>query len=1095
MADDIIDKINQMSESSSFTGERIDVAWNVKKGVIPALKKTAKELAGKAGKVVEKTLPKAGEKDVPVLETIKGRKFQKPIVPKKAPEEVNIDDAVNDSAADNEISTSTEAFDSEPAPLDDITESPLGTVESSTPEIPEGVEMVPAPQKTDVEGLMKQEPIITQEELAAGIKKSEQELAAMPKASEEELAGKSAEEVKRIKAQEREALLPPNQVFNLARAGDLAPALDAISKLANIETKNVSYLDIAEQIKKRGFDESFIERLTGDNIDVTPENSYKVLMAEEWSANQLDTLGKKVIDGTATQEDMLNAVKTISFHSLVMRSIKGYKTNIAQSFGILGMDMPTGAMFETTIDGLKSQEDLVSFFEKYSAMRNNPSAQVDMIDAIATGRTDRFLGAFVSGLTSGPGTLVRIAAGDIPRAVLRPIETLGGAGVGAVRNLIGLGSTNRRYAQEAVSQIFSIDEGIKNGMSAAVYAWNNKVSGIGATTSRLEVKVRPDFFDIDPASNPVWKATLGAWNFAASYGGRSVLTISEFMKGIHYQMGLESLATRRGLEAQQLAFETTGDADRAYEAYVQSVRDTFSNPPDDVIKEAKYWTLEARPDKESAAGAVSAKIDEFTSMNNPVGFIAKLKMPFIVTPVNDLVQAIERTPAKLFLDFADSAYKKLGNLDRVPAYLKDFQSNLLKTRDNIIKDINSGDYMKRDMALTRIGIGAGIIGTAATMAANGKLTGNGPKDKGEREKWLAQGALPFSYVYDLPGSENLSKEQRMAIAEAKLGKGYKWSLGSGEYEGKLFISHSGMSTFSILAGLGAMYNENVSDLGDDSLLGAAAATSMGIYDIVLDYPALQAIHDLDKWIPDVTDSTAKFEKAVNDIAAWSVTTAGNVAIPASAARKYWVKNLDPTKYEYQVDPDMPVGMAGVIKGYEEMMHTIPYIGEDYGQEKRNIFNEVEEYSSPSSFTNKSFGKADKAMQIVIMSGADSRKPQRKFSREVPVNIDGEDRMLNINVNLSQAEYKELLRIANDSEAKGGLDLKRKILDLESNQYWRSGTADSRKATVESIITNTYANARDILYNSDNEIGTKLRSRITQEAFDKRLKLQRPRGIE
>ena len=75
------------------------------------------------------------------------------------------------------------------------------------------------------------------------------------------------------------------------------------------------------------------------------------------------------------------------------------------------------------------------------------------------------------------------------------------------------------------------------------------MSGLGADETRLEVQIRPDFYDIDPSSNPVWKFALGSFNFAASYGGRSVLTLSEFMKGIHYQMGLEGLATRRGLSS------------------------------------------------------------------------------------------------------------------------------------------------------------------------------------------------------------------------------------------------------------------------------------------------------------------------------------------------------------------------------------------------------------------------------------------------------------------------------------------------------------------------------------------------------------------
>jgi hypothetical protein len=1079
MADDILNKINQMTEDSSFTGERIDVAGKLFKGIVPSLKKSAKEIGEKAGTVVQ-GVDKAtsSQKEFPVIETIKGRKVQKPIVPAKAE---NIADDVN---ANQDIVDSTESLN---APViqsvDEAIEPELNAIDNIAPAVDTEVEMVPAAAKTDVNELMAQEPVITGEELATQLQKSEAELQALPIATEEELAGKTSEEIAEIRRAERERLLPPNQVFNLARAGDLAPALDAITELAGIDTKTISFADVADQIKKRGFDESFIERLTGGNVDVTPENSYKILMAEEWSARQLDTLGKKIIDGTASPEEMLGAVKAISFNSLVLRSVKGYKTNIAQSFGILGMEMPGAKMFESTIDGLKSQDDLVNFFEKYFTMKNDPTRQVDMIDAVATGRTDRFLGLYVSGLVSGPGTLLRIAGGDIPRILLRPAETLGAAVVGAVRSMVNLGSGNRRYAQEALSQVMSFDEGIVNGLKAASYAWENKVSGIGASINRLETKIRPDFFDIDPNMNPVGKVALSAFNFAASYGGRSVLTISEFMKGIHYQMGLEGLATRRGLEAQQLAMETTKDADKAYEAYVQASQEVFSNPPENVIDEARIWTLESKGEKGSAARI----LNDLTSQPVWWSKLLKIKVPFINTPINDMVQSLERTPAKLIYE---SGVGLVEAGKAAPKYLKDFSENLDKTKQKIMDDIHSGDYMKRDLALTKVGIGTGIIATAATMTANGQLTGAGPDDAKQRKLMLEQGWQPFSIVADIGDTSGFTEQEKMALAESKFGQAYTYSFGSGEYAGKLYMSHVGMSTFSVLAAMGSMYYEQSSNMQDDGVLSTAAAASLGLYDYLLEWPVISAFGNAAQFIPKFNQSQKDVaSKTVDTFASWAVTTFGNMTIPASAARRYAAKNIDPMKAEYPIDPDLPVGVAGFMQGWNEMMQGIGLGGESV---KVNIFNEVAEYDNPYKPISTTTGKEDKATQILILSGASSQKPPRTFTRKMQLDVNDKPMNLDVTVDMADDEYKELLRIANDKKEKGGLELKRQILELGDNNLWIDAPPQARKANVESIVSNTFAQSQDILYDADTPVSKKLKNRLEKKALEIRIKLQRPK---
>jgi hypothetical protein len=1068
MADeDILNKINQMSEGSVFTGESVQVAGGVR-----ALGKVFEKAGEKAGAAV-KSAPKAVIKATKnVLETRKNRPIQPSIVPKKSLKEEAqavkaTENSVEDAKAQEVIDENTESLETviEP-PIDEVLQPEPLSGENVAPAV-DTVEQVIAPAPAEklipLEQNMAKEPVILPEELSAQIKKSEEELSAVV---------------------DREALLPPNQVFNLARNGDIAPALDAITKLAKIDTKTITHEDVLAQVKKRGLDDDFIQRLTGGKIDVSPENSMKVLLAEEWSAKQLDEIGAKVLAGTASTDEMFNAVKAISFNSLVLRSVKGYKTNIAQSFGVLGIQMPDAKIFETSIDGLKSQEDLVGFFDKYFAVKNNPNAQIDMIDAIATGKTNRFLGVLVSGMVSGPGTIVRILGGDIPRLGLRPVETLGASAIGSVRAAIKLGASNRRYGQEAISQILSFDKGFSNGLKAASYAWTNKVSGIERNINRLEIKIRPDFFDINPESMPISKAILGAYNFAASYGGRSVLTVSEFMKGMHYQMGLESLATRRGLEAQQLAIDLGKNEDEAFAAYQQANRDVFANPPDDVIDDAKYWTLESRPEK----GSASDILQRFTSHDTWWSKAAKIKMPFINTPVNDMVQALERTPALAIIE----GLKATGEgILKSPAFLQEFQSNLSKLSKKIMNDIHSGDYMTRDMALTRVGIGSGVIATAAGLAADGHITGAGPKDKVQRQRMMEQGWMPFSIVKDISGDTPLTEEERTALAESKFGKSFKYSFGSGEYAGKMYVSHTGMSTFSVLSAMGATYNENAQDLEDDDLLGMAAVASFGAYEYILNYPALQAISGLDQYVRNFGQSTEKATaKIVNDFATWATTTLGDMVVPASGARDYFERNLDPAINEYPIDPDMEVGLAGLMRGWNEMTYGIA------GEKtiKRNMFNEEQKVDYPGSPIKFSVGKDSEAVQILILSGASSKKPLPIYNITMPIDVNGEPINIPISVKMSDKEYLEYLRIANDPKDKGGLDMKQQILNLKDNPYWLNGNAEARRNNVESIIENSFAQARDILYKDDSEIGVKLRKRIDDAAFAKRLELQRPTGV-
>ena len=264
-----------------------------------------------------------------------------------------------------------------------------------------------------------------------------------------------------------------------------------------------------------------------------------------------------------------------------------------------------------------------------------------------------------------------------------------------------------------------------------------------------------------------------------------------------------------------------------------------------------------------------------------------------------------------------------------------------------------------------------------------------------------------------------------------------------------------------------------------------------MYQVALDQPMLQGIQDLVEGFPKVTASDTAFEDAINNSASWAVETAYNMIVPLSAARKQVKRSFDPTKREYPIDPDLPVGVAGAVAGFQQMMDLSS--NSTYGKAKKNIFNEVETYQNTITGMNVSKGKADKAFQIMTLAGADSKKPPRKMQQTVSVDINGETRRIPVSVELAPDEYDKLLEIANQPN-KDGFNLKEQIINLADEDYFINGTADGREAAVESIVELVFERARDELYNGDSEQSFAIRRRAEDKVNEIKRKLKRPYGV-
>lgn len=1067
MSDEILNKIDQMTNSSVFTGERVNVA-----GPLTVIGKQL-EKAGAVLEAASKAKASAVEKiaedsTIPAIRALKSRKMDKPIIPAKTKtrkKEITFEEDVK--TPENELAVQTEIDES----FKQVDETVTTIADETNAVAPDVIETEPVPnsvvlddinaqtQKNVSEG-MAQEPVITGEQLAAGVAKSKEDIAKIRQEEADLIAGaKSDAEVIAIQAATRQKLLPPEQVFNLAKDGDMGAVLKAISELADIDTKRINQKELTDEFLTRGFDKGFVNDLVTGKLGVTPDVAPQVLGAEKWSTNLLNELSVKVRTGKATDVDKLNATKTIAFHSLIIRSVKGYKTNLAQSLGMLGVDIGDylkGAEF--SIDGLRSEKDLISFFNKYENLKGNAKAQRQLIDDAATDNIlDRGLNTYLNGLISGVKTLSNILLGDIPRVGFRVSETFGAASFGALRDLTKIGSSNKTYFNEALSQIISFEKGLETGIKVASFAFKEGYSPIDKSIGRLDVGNRADFIDINPDWHPLSQGFLQAFNFAASYGGRSVLTVSEFMKGIHYQMGVDSLSVRRGQEAYDFTFNVTKDEAASWKAFDDAAQEVRSNPPDDIMRDAKYWTLEKRPEKGSSADSIY----QIQSAKNFIGRTLKFSIPFFVTRINDMLQTLERTPLVLLKDISTSV-KEVGTVIGG----KNFNTFSERAKDlgkRISEDINSGDYMKKDMAYAKLFIGSGLTYYYMKASLDGKLTGAGPKNKAERERWLAQGALPYAEVVDLEtGVEGATKKEKIAALEAKYGEQFNPSYGTGEFAGKVFISHIGQGTTSSFKAIAGLMIENMDDIdSDEDFIDYVSYGASALYEFSLNSPGIQEAADFGGIVPRITrPDDKKLDKFSTEIASTAVQTIGGV-LPMSAARKQFVRLFDKTKYEYNVDPDTDPIIGGIVNGFQEFSYGLSF---KYGTPKLNIFNEVQERDY--AYSNASVGKNDKAMQIMSWAGVSSRKPEPRIQRKETIYVKNVAREVDISVPLEDAEYKQMLTIANSPEGMGGFDLKLKILELEYDDNWINAPAQFKKSHVESLVETAFAFAKDRLYNPE-----------------------------
>ena len=263
----------------------------------------------------------------------------------------------------------------------------------------------------------------------------------------------------------------------------------------------------------------------------------------------------------------------------------------------------------------------------------------------------------------------------------------------------GKGKIAERVLESAKRQGFEIESGLEVGIRNAAFAWSNELSARDIQGSKLDV-VRP-------------AAIKGVKGKLVRVPTRALITLDELAKGVIHQMDVWGLAYRK---ASHEGLKGQAKTDRIAE---------LISRPTETMKEHAVEEMTVRTFQKEL-GSIGDKVMRIRNMVPGLRYL----IPFVKVSINLPKEALRRSP----LNIARVTYK--------------YRAGEMK-----------GAELAEQAALGFMG-----MMTAASIfkfALDGKITGDYPTDKNERDEWKRTGKQPYSIVYKVGGEKKYLSFERL----------------------------------------------------------------------------------------------------------------------------------------------------------------------------------------------------------------------------------------------------------------------------------------------------------------------------------------------
>lgn len=479
----------------------------------------------------------------------------------------------------------------------------------------------------------------------------------------------------------------------LEKPGDVAQLIDQVAsrvggfdaaargKVTNEETQR-----LAQEMGVKP--EQLLKRQQGQALNA--EQLYASRALVQRSRETVVRLAKKAVGGS--DDDLAAFRKAWLLHAALEEQIAGATAEAGralQQFRMLASAKDaSGDAVRAYLKGTGGTDSIKEAAQAIVDLSEDPAkANRFIAESVKPTWRDKFNELWVNSLLSGPRThIVNFVGNAVTTAAMLPEQALT-AGIGSLTR-----SADRTTIGEVSARLRGMVNGSLEGLKALKSAAGEMVTNPGAWLANehgpadMATKVEnARFHAIDGRKGQIIRLPT-----------RALTAADEFWKSINRNAELHALAYRE-------ATKTSNDPaewDSTYERLLQSPTDEMQRQANEA---ARYYTFQ----KELGP---TGKLVSQLSNTIPGG---KIIMPFVKTPTNLIKFAGERS---VFGPLMPSVRNALLSGGRA-----------------------------RDEALARITLGSGLSTAAVLGALDGRVTGGGPTDPGERAALLQSGWQPYSF--------------------------------------------------------------------------------------------------------------------------------------------------------------------------------------------------------------------------------------------------------------------------------------------------------------------------------------------------------------
>lgn len=796
--------------------------------------------------------------------------------------------------------------------------------------------------------------------------------------SEERMTEQAAERARMLEAGETAAAPSPTpaQVAAGVEAGPISTIpFDSEGMQATVrsaanaalgETPTMRISDIYEKAIEIGVP----EKVAGNIVRGVPlesqvggsalaENLAGLLKLHDDSASVLDDLFRQLSENRLGVEGQLQLRQQMAYHDLILKQVKGVQVDVARSMNVFKrFDDPSErlspAEIRSILDQAGGDASLLQMATDYMNMGTRKGRNDILQAGLGKRLRETWMYTYQSNLLTNPDTHAYNAAASIILGSMASVERMVASGWGVARQKLMPSSSAQRYHMEqSLAEMYGFWEGVKDGFQFGAHALRTgqratmkgdvRVSPISAekfsnvdvragniaasaadvatsVTAGMPMPVSPvlgglsDFgrvlYTTPDLSNSWIGKTLDGFGYLHSMSFRMIAGVDEGVGGVVARMNLYSegwVTANRAYDEAILRGATPTEAQQvAKEVFADLLHTRPANMQANIESARRQATLMDNFHRENAVSEAFWKTDQF--FNHP---LTKVYVPFGKTMLNLYSEGAARIPG------------------------------LNITSPRFWDEYNKGGK-HRDLALTRVAMGAASLGVMTTLSLDNKITGTGPSDFADRQVLQQLGWQPYSFHFQ-PGEINEANINSLSqFAQV--------TRGTGSLEGHVFVSYARLDPLSQLIATGANMGDamkfHTGRPDDEMVMEMVKAGLFATSEYIAEMPIATSLGDLLTILRTrqeddgerVVQVLSRFAKQYMD---YSFTGTPGVGLANSSFVAKLETFVDPERRSNMADQmDLPAGIRQMEETRQRIMSRIPGVSPGVPLQLDNLGNPI-----------------------------------------------------------------------------------------------------------------------------------------------------------